>query len=146
MAAYIFLSLRPPEREYLQFVQLSLWSLLSNRLPVAVCGGAFYLRALSAFAVAPWASAKPGARSSNPKKVPLTDCSRAGLPLVLSLGPQACEEEGKSRRGSWPLVSCSTPCALRDPWAPLCVWALSLSTWCVSHVLGVTTPHPLPNL
>ena len=75
MAAYIFLSLRPPEREYLQFVQLSLWSLLCNRLPVAACGGAFYPRALSAVAVAPWASAKPGARSSNPKKVPLTDCT-----------------------------------------------------------------------
>ena len=42
---------------------------------MAACGGAFYPRALSAVAVAPWASAKPGARSSNPKKVPLTDCT-----------------------------------------------------------------------
>ena len=102
MAAYIFLSLRPPEREYLQFVQLSLWSLLSNRLPVAVCGEAFYLRALSAFAVAPWASAKPGARSSNPKKVPLTDCTCGHLmrradsfEKILMLG----RIEGRRRRG-----------------------------------------------
>ena len=40
---------------------------------MAGCSGAFYLRALSEVAVAPWAFAKPGARSSNPRKVPLTD-------------------------------------------------------------------------
>lgn len=40
-------------------------------LPVRV--SLFYLRALSGVALALWVSAKPGARSANPRKVPLMD-------------------------------------------------------------------------